>query len=287
MIYIGTVPGPDCNGTVFRGLHDRAHEGDTTVWWLEWGAVGESLPDVDIDDVSLWYACNPAMGRRMTERTVRNEHDTMTRDGFARERLGWWSPTAGKVEHAVDKARWHDLAVDAAPDTWDKQAYGVRFTPDGKFVALSVCVATEGTAHVEFIREAMTYDGTDWLVEWLAERRNQFAAVAIDGKADVQDLYQRLVRAGVPRTAIMVARPQDAISASGMILNAINDKRLTHVDDEALAESVTTAVRRKIGNSGGFGFDGEFVERLDACALAHWAARTTKRDPSRKGRAGC
>lgn len=286
-IYIGTVPGPECQGTVFREMHDRVHAGESDIWWLEWGAQGEKLEDVDVNDVDLWYACNPAMGRRMRESTVKDEHDTMTRDGFARERLGWWSPTAGKVEYAVDRKRWRDLTVDAAPDTWDKQAYGVRFTPDGKFVALSVCVAAEDTAHVEFIREAMTYDGTDWLVEWLAERRNKFAAVAIDGKADVQDLYQRLVRAGVPRLAIMVARPQDAISASGMALNAINDKRLTHVDDEALTESVTSAVRRKIGNGGGFGFDGEFVERFDACALAHWAARTTKRDPNRKGRAGC
>ena len=286
-IYIGTVPGPECQGTVFREMHDRVHAGESDVWWLEWGAQGEKLEDIDTEDVDLWYACNPAMGRRMRESTVKDEHDTMTKDGFARERLGWWSPTAGKIEYLVDKARWDALEVEGAPDPWDKQAFGVRFTADGKYVALAVCVLCGETAHVEFIREEMTYEGTGWLVSWLAERRNEFAAVAIDGKADVEDLFQRLVAAGVPRQAVMVARASDAISADGMFLNAVNDGRLTHVEDDALAESVTTATRRKIGNGGGFGFDGEFVERLDACALAHWAARTTKRDPRRKGRAGC
>ena len=286
-IYIGTVPGPECQGTVFREMHDRVHAGESDVWWLEWGAQGEKLEDVDVDNVDLWYACNPAMGRRMRESTVQDEHDTMTRDGFARERLGWWSPTAGKAQYMVTRERWDDLEVDSAPDEWDKQAYGVRFTADGKFVALSVCVTSGDTAHVEFIREAMTYDGTAWLVDWLAERRSRFAAVAIDGKADVEDLFQRLVSAGVPRRAVMVARTSDAISASGMIMNAINDGTLTHVADEALEESVTGAMRRKIGNAGGFGFEGEFAERFDACALALWAARTTKRDPNRKGRAGC
>ena len=286
-IYIGTVPGPECQGTVFREMHDRVHAGESDVWWLEWGAVGDRLEDVDVDDVDLWYACNPAMGRRMRESTVKDERDTMTRDGFARERLGWWSPTAGKIEYLVPKARWDALEVDAAPAEYDKQAFGVRFTPDGKFVALAVCVTAGDSAHVEFIREESTFEGTGWLVSWLAERRNGFAAVAIDGKADVQDLYQRLVAAGVPKAAVMVARPQDAISSSGMVLNAIYDGRLSHVEDEALEAAVTGAVRRKIGSSGGFGFDGEFVERFDACALAHWAARTTKRDPSRKGRAGC
>ena len=54
----------------------------------------------------------------------------------------------------------------------------------------------------------------------------------------------------------------------------------------ALAESALGATRRPIGKDGGYGFGGECPERLDACALALWAARTTKRDPRRRGRIG-
>lgn len=191
----------------------------------------------------------------------------------------------GRVPGA--KAKWDGLAADGAPDPWDKKAYGVRFTPDGAFVALSVCVLAGDSAHVEFIREEPTAGGIGWLVTWLAERRGGFAAVGIDGKADAQDLSQQLVKAGVPRKAVMAAGAGDAISADGMFLNAVNDGWLTHLGDEALDEAVTSATRRRIGNGGGFGFEGELVERMDACALAHWAARTTRRNPRGKGRAGC
>ena len=84
MIYIGTVPGPECNGTVFRELHDRAHEGDTTVWWLEWGATGDSIDDVDIDDVDLWYACNPAHERAGCPERARHHEPRRVRPRTAR-----------------------------------------------------------------------------------------------------------------------------------------------------------------------------------------------------------
>lgn len=285
-ILMGTVPDPTkpYKGVKFASLREvmltDPYDGGCIHEWST-NEIG------DVFDRRRWYETNPSLGYQLLESGLEKDVHTMSPDTFAREHLGWWSPTAGKIEYLVPKARWAALEVDAAPDGYDKQAFGVRFTPDGKFVALAVCVTTGDSAHVEFIREESTFDGTGWLVSWLAERRNSFAAVAIDGKADVQDLYQRLVAAGVPKAAVMVARPQDAISSSGMVLNAIYDGRLTHVGDEALEAAVTGAVRRNIGTSGGFGFDGEFVERFDACALAHWAARTTRRDPRRKGRAGC
>ena len=76
------------------------------------------------------------------------------------------------------------------------------------------------------------------------------------------------------------------VSASGAMLNAIHDGNVTHPEDDALAESALGAVRRQIGKDG-FGFGGEIPERIEACALAMWAARTTKRNPGKKGRAGC
>jgi hypothetical protein len=46
------------------------------------------------------------------------------------------------------------------------------------------------------------------------------------------------------------------------------------------------ARRRKIGKAGGFGWDtedeGENVALLDAVTLAHYAAKTTKRNPARR-----
>lgn len=140
--------------------------------------------------------------------------------------------------------------------------------------------------HIEYIRTEPTVAGIGWLVDWLVSRKGKAAAVAIDGKADATDLGQQLVGAGMPKGAVMVARTSDAITADAMLVNATNDGTLTHLDDSALAESALGATRRPIGKDGGYGFGGECPERLDACALALWAARTTKRDPRRRGRIG-
>lgn len=292
MIFIGTPPKPTEPGEVFRDYYEQAHDMSRpcSLWWLEWSV--ESIPDMtDTEAVlELAWRANPAMGLRIRVDVMMDaiESYRLRPDSFARQYLGWWTPVANdESKPIVSKKKWDAILVNDAPSEWDKLAYGVRFTPDGMSVALSVCVMVGNQTHVEFIKESPTVEGISWLVDWLAQRRNKCAAVAIDGKAYVEDLFQQLVTAGIPRKAIMVARAQDAVSACGMIVNAINDKTLTHIDDDALTVAVTSAKRRKIGNSGGYGFEGEFSERFDSCALANWAVRTTRRNPSGKGRIGC
>ena len=70
-----------------------------------------------------------------------------------------------------------------------------------------------------------------------------------------------------------------------MFLNAIRDRNLTHVADQALRNAVLDVQKRKIGE--GFGFEGQYPERIDSCALAIYGAKTTKRNPVKKGRVGC
>jgi phage terminase large subunit-like protein len=286
-IYNGNAPEEGDYAQVFERIRSDAISGNTRrTAWTEWSCGHTKQLPENIDDRELWKRCNPSWGILLQPDTAESEFESLEPVQFAHQRLGWFQERSG-ADRLVTGEEWDALEVDDAPETWDKLAYGVKFTPDGRNVALSVCVIAQGVAHVEFVRESPTVDGIGWLVDWLAERRKRFAAVAIDGKADVEDLFQQLTTAGIPRRAIMVARTQDAISANGMAVNAINDKTLTHVDDEALEVAVTSARRRKIGNAGGFGFEGEFVERFDSIALALWAARTTRRNPNRKGRVGC
>jgi hypothetical protein len=131
-------------------------------------------------------------------------------------------------------------------------------------------------------------DNAFWreLRELLDPRRvRECAAIGIDGKADALDLKQTLLDNRVPKLLPMVAGPSDAVSASGMFVNAVRNGEITHLEDQALGSSVIETTRRKIGD--GFGFDGTNTQRIDSCALALWALRTTKRNPLRKGRVGC
>jgi len=283
-IYVGTVPGPDCQGTVFRELHDRAHGGESSVWWLEWGAEGETLDDVDVDDVDLWYACNPAMGRRMSEATVRDEHDTMSRDGFARERLGWWSPTAGLPDFAIPANKFESLAVDAAP-TGGRAAYGVRFSADGSEVSLAAARLHDGRVYVEQIRREPMALGLTWLADWIAQRKARGCCCVIDGKAGAQALVDKLGR--MPVNYIVTPSAQQAIAACTALVDAVNEGTLEWFRPQAdLLDSAVTSTRRKIGQAGGWGFGGENPTPIEAAALALWGVLNSKRNPERKQRIG-
>ena len=283
-IYIGTVPGPLCQGTVFREMHDRAHSGDTSVWWLEWGAVGESIDDVDIDDIDLWYACNPAMGRRMSESTVRDEHDTMSRDGFARERLGWWSPTAGMPDFAIIASKFEGLAIDAAP-TDGRCAYGVRFGADGSEVSLAAARLHGGKVYVEQIRREPMAMGLGWLAEWIAQRKGVGCCCVIDGRAGAQALVDKL--GAMPAHYIVTPSAANVVSACTALVDRVNEGTLEWYRPQAdLLDSAITSTRRKIGSDGGWGFGGENPIPIEAASLALWGVLNSKRNPERKQRIG-
>ena len=285
-IYIGTVPGPLCQGTVFREMHDRAHEGTSSSWWLEWGATGASLDDVDIDDVDLWYACNPAMGRRMSEDTVRDEHDTMSRDGFARERLGWWSPESAAV-HPISAADWKACATDAPP-TGEPVAFAVKFSPDGSTGSVAVCTDDE-PPFVEVAANRSLRRGLAWFAERLADAAERAEAVVIDGRGTAQALNDRLLDMGVDPDSIVRPTASDATAANAAFVDATKERAVRHAGQPALEESATRSVYRRIGRDGGFGFDSDGsadATMVEACALAYWCAMSIRRNPHQELRIG-
>lgn len=281
-IYNGNAPEAGDAAIVFERIRADALSGKAKkTAWTSWGAPSSAeLPNVD--DRALWERVNPSWGVLIHEDIVEAEHEALEPEQFAHQRLGWIRQRIAHAGALIAAESWDALAVDEAPESWDRLAFGVRFSSDGQSVALAACVADDWGAHVEFMREEPTNGGISWLVEWLAPRMKEARAVCIDGQADASDLALQLRAAKVPANAIITASPKDAISAAGMLLNAINDETLTHLSDPALAESVLTATRRPIGRGGGFGFGGECPQRLDACALALYAARTSKRNPKSK-----
>ena len=281
-IYNGNAPDEGDAALVFTKIRNDALSGKTKrTAWTSWGVPSSPMPP-DTSDRAMWERTNPAWGVLINEDVIDAEHEAMDEAKFAHQRLGWFRESVIRSDAIIDAATWAALEVDEAPEAWERLAFGVRFSPDGMSVALSAAVTHGMGAHVEFIREEPTVVGVAWLVEWLAPRMGKACAVCIDGKAWATDLAIQLASARVPRNALIVATPSDATSAAGMFVSAINDRSLTHLQDAALAESVLSATRRPIGKTGGFGFDGEFTQRIDACALALYAARTSKRNPKSK-----
>lgn len=281
-IYNGNAPEEGDYAAVFERIRRDAMSGMTSrTAWTEW-SCGESRQLPDVSDRAMWIRTNPSWGILLHPDTVEAEFESQSAVQFAHQRLGWFHERAG-ADRLFTADEWSALQVDEAPETWAKKAFGVRFTADGKYVALSVCVIADGMCHVEFIREEPMALGIAWLVDWLADdgRIADTACIVIDGKADADDFCRRLAEAGVPKAALVPVTTARAITAAGMFLNSVRDSSVTHVEDEELCKAVLCATRRRIG-ADGFGFGGELAERVEACALAMYGARTTKRTPGRK-----
>ena len=289
-IYIGTPPSPECNGTVFREMHRTAHkEGDASVWWLEWSIETDDLEKTISSKekaMELAYQTNPAMGIRMAERTIANEFDTMRLDGFARERLGWWTPIVEhKVEYAIPKDIW-DACRSEEPKPEGKTAYGVKFSQDGATVSLcGAVIPKDGPTRISLIETRPTGHGIRWLGDWLNERYKKACCVVIDGRNGVDVLVERISDTWKMKGSVIRPTTKEMIAAVGMLTNALNEQAVTwYFGQEALRESAITTTKRSIG--GGWGFGGENSTPIEACALALWGAETSKRNPSKEMRIG-
>lgn len=283
LIYTGTPPYPGCPGEVFRRRRgvclDTPGRRDA---WHEWSIAADSVTDIKADDRSLWYMTNPALGLRLDEEFTEEEFRSMSVDGFARERLGWWSPVLeSKEDYAIPVSVW-DACKSSEQKPEGKTAYGVKFSADGALVCLcGAVIPKEGAARVSLIECKPTGLGIQWLADWLNARSDKAACVVIDGRNGVDVLVERI--SGTWRAKGSIWRPtaRDVVSACGIIINALNEHTLTWYEQQtALRESAVTSVKRPIG--GGFGFGGENATPIEAAALAFYGAKMSKRDPSRK-----
>ena len=287
IIYTGTPPYPGCPGDVFRrrrttcmndpGEHDA---------WHEWSVAAEGVDEINAEDTSLWYMTNPALGIRLTEEFVAEELRSETRDGFARERLGWWSPVITTQQaFAIDEEAWDACRSDEMKPE-GKTAYGVKFSSDGSEVCLcGAVIPEEGPARVSLIEQRPIMMGIQWLADWLMQRSGKASCVVIDGRNGVDVLVNKISGSWKMKGSVINASTKIMIAAVSMITDAVNERELTwYTGHEALRESAITSIKRPIG--GGWGFGGDNSLPIEAAALALWGARTAKRDPNRKMRIG-
>jgi len=282
-LYVGTPPDPNCVGTVFRGIRTKALDGDTkSTSWFEFSVdkIG------DVTDKERWAQTNPALGRRILLSTIEGECEQMDTDTFARERLGWWTPI---VTHRVDLAIPEDLWDACKSDELKpegKTAFGVKFSPDGSEVCLcGAVIPKDGKARISLIERKPTGLGTQWLADWLNERYKQASCVVVDGKNGVDVLVDKISDTWRYKGSVIRPKATEVIAAVSLLMDSLNEQTLTwYSGQDSLRDSAISSTKRPI--SGGWGFGGDDSAPIEACALALWGAKTTKRDPSRVMRIG-
>lgn len=292
LIYLGTPPYPGCQGDVFRRFREACIDGAgadsiRSSSWHEWSVAADSISEIDVTDKRLWYACNPALGYRLTEEFTGKELEILSNDGFARERLGWFAPVRDPTatEYAIDADLW-DGCSSEDPKPAGKTAFGIKFTVDGSSVILAgACIPKEGPARISLIEIIPTGRGLSGLASWLNDRYKTASCVVIDGRNGADVLVEKISPVWRFKDSIKRPKGQEVTAAASMLINELVEKTVTwHKDQAVLRESAITSTKRRF--SGGWGFGGSTSAPIEACSLALWGCRTSKRDPTRKMKIG-
>ena len=107
----------------------------------------------------------------------------------------------------------------------------------------------------------------------------------IDGKNGADVLIDKITGTWRFKGSVIKPTAQNVVTAASMLLNELNEQTVTwYGQQEELRESAITATKRPI--SGGWGFGGQTSSPIQACSLALWGCRTTRRDPTKQMRIG-
>lgn len=284
LFFMGTPPRPSDPGEEFTNRRTKALTGKSKGVYVEFSAD----PNARLDDHSQWSKANPSFPHRTPVESMERMRENLTDDdSFRREALGIWDERK-TVKTAFSPGIWS--ARKGVKPEGGRKVFGVKFSPDGATVALSGALRPDdpnAPIFVEAIKSLSASQSTAWLVDFLVERKDEAAQIVIDGSSGAAFLVNALRQEKVPARAILTPNVSEVIAAHSMFERGVIEGGLEHSGESDLTTQAEAAIKRKIGNAGGFGWDspadGTSVALLDAATLAYWGAKTTKRRPGRKG----
>ena len=261
-ILCGTPPTAVSGGTIFQKLRDRTLSGEEEdTGWAEWSVEEIS----DVNDIDLWYECNPAMGYQLSERKVKNEDKSDTLD-FNIQRYGYW--TRYNLKSVISETEWDEMLCETPPVLTDKVYAGVKYSKTNVSLAVA-CRTDDGRVFFEDIDCQPIRNGNDWIISALKSINPQ--SVVIDGSGMQQILSAELAEQKIKSIMPTV---KEVIVANAMFEKLLFSKEMAHSGQPSLRQVATNCEKRAIGSNGGFGYRAQFdtmeIALLDAVILAVW-----------------
>jgi hypothetical protein len=181
---------------------------DPALMYAEWSLDNpldpEAVKTVDRSDPRNWARVNPGQGIRISLKYIQQEARTLggcASDEFGTERLGIGDyPPDEDGWSVIPQQVWDDAQV---PDTvWQaarpRVAFGLHADPERLIGTIAVYGINDlGKGHVEVVAR---HRGLDWMVDWLAARRDSYdlAAVVMLAGGPLAALEKRLTAAKIP-----------------------------------------------------------------------------------------
>lgn len=269
------------------GLREDGEAGVPRMMHMDWGTDLDLTDDAAcraaIADRDLWYACNPALGRRISEEFVEGESRPSGLGAkFPIERLGaWWPRLAGGASGVIDLDVWAGLADRESKRSGDV-AFAVDITPSRDWASVAAYgLRKDGLGHLEVIDRR---PGTDWLVDRLVQLRERWDPVAIglDIKGPAGSLLVDLEKRGLcrpddpeaPRRGdLAVPSAQEVAAGCGQLVDAIVQGTVRHIDQDEVAAAIRGAKTRPLGDAWAWGrrISTVDISPLVALTQARWA----------------
>lgn len=276
LFFLGTPPRPTDPGEAFTAKRDQALSGKSKdICYVEFSAD----PDSDPDDESQWPIMNPSYPLRTPrESMLRMRENIPDDDSWNREARGIW-PASG--HHAIiSGSDWADLISDGPDADVPPAAFGVDMS-HRKDISIVAAWSADDVLHIE---EVFSGWNVAKAVEWLTRAAGRRIPVLIDSYSPAAQMVPDLTAAKVKvkRTSV-----REMTTGAGIVESRLGAGTLTHADQQSMTLAVLAAVKRPIGDAGGFGWDrkdaSKQIHPLVAASLAVAGAAGEKR---RSGAAG-
>lgn len=250
---------------------------DPSLAYMEWSAdphVDECPQDCTAhDDPASDEAVlksNPGVGYRLSLEKVARERATLSKDGYARERLGVgdYPSDVADTWQVIGEDAWRALAAaESAPS--DPVAFAIDMTPERSHAAIAVAGEWRGGTHVEVVDHR---PGTGWIVERAKELHERWGprCWVVDGAGPAGSLIADLEDA----LGVEVVQPKgrDVAAACGQFYDAVAEQTLSHLDQAPLAAALAGAQQRPLGDAWAWArrIVSVDISPLVAATLAKW-----------------
>ena len=262
-ILCGTPPTMVSSGTIFPKLRADCLAGKTEdTGWAEWSTAHKA----DVNDIDLWYECNPAMGYQLSERKIKAEDKSDVLD-FNIQRLGYWSESNLKSE--ISAAEWDALKCFEKPKISKQWYVGIKFSKTSASIAVAA-KTKDGKIFFEAIDCQSLRTGTAWLIRMVRQMAPE--VIVIDGSGNQNILRDELKDEGIRK--VILPTVKEVIIANAKFEQLMYAQEICHMGQPSLTQVATNCEKRAIGSNGGFGYRAQFdqmeIGLLDSCILAIW-----------------
>lgn len=280
-------PDGDGDADILEGLDEEmeaylAETDDQVLGWFEWSAH----PSAKRTDRQAWAQANPSMNHTdvvencVTERAIAAALRTNPPSQFEIEVLCRWVSMA--EAGPFPEGSWREtLDNDARPAEDSPRYIGLAMSWNrGKCYIARAAKDADG-APVAGI--AADRAGADWVIPWLIEHRDTYAGIVIQSNGApetslIEDINNAVLPNGQPANLpVMAWAGPDLGSATGIVFDRLDKRRIRHLGHPGLDAAATTA-SVKVLSQGAWVID-LATSPTDAAPLkafigAVWAAET-------------